>query len=187
MRRGPKDPVVEGPLDLSILPDSGGERVIAFVNEFLRVPKGEGARKPFALRPWQEDIVYELFDEPRPRTALLSIPRGNGKSTLAAAVGLYGLFADGVEGAQVLCVASDERQARIIFNAARRMVELSPLLAERCQVFQSKLYVPHTDSTLYTMPAEPGALQGFDPSMALIDELHVVTEDVCGAVQSAAG
>jgi phage terminase large subunit-like protein len=187
MRRGPKDPVVEGPLDLSELPASGGERVIAFVREFLRVPKGEGARKSFELRPWQEDIVYELFDDPRPRTALLSIPRGNGKSTLAAAVGLYGLFADEVEGAQVLCVASDERQAKIIYNAARRMIELSPRLAERCQVFQNKIYVPSTDSTLYTMPAEPGALQGFDPSMALVDELHVVTEDVWGAVQSAAG
>jgi phage terminase large subunit-like protein len=43
------------------------------------------------------------------------MPRGNGKSTLAAALGLYGLFADQVEGAQVLCVASDERQARIVF------------------------------------------------------------------------
>ena len=36
----------------------------------------------------------------------MSIPRGNGKSTLAAALGLYGLFADGVEGAQVLSVAT---------------------------------------------------------------------------------
>jgi hypothetical protein len=35
-------------------------------------------------------------------------------------MGLYGLLADGVEGTQVLVVASDERQARIIFNTARR-------------------------------------------------------------------
>jgi phage terminase large subunit-like protein len=40
-----------------------------------------------------------------------------------------------VEGAQVSVVASDERQARIIFNAARRMVELDKALAERVHVY----------------------------------------------------
>jgi phage terminase large subunit-like protein len=123
------------------------------------------------LRPWQQDIVCGLFDAPRPRQGLVSIPRGNGKSTLAAALGLYGLFADGVEGAQVLCVASDERQARIVFNAARRMVELEPRLDDRCQIFQNKIYVPHTDSSLFTLPAEQAALQGYDPSLAVVDEL----------------
>ena len=62
------------------------------------------------LRPWQREIVHELFDDPRPRHGLVAIPRGNGKSTLAAALALYGLLADGVEGAQVLCVASDQRK-----------------------------------------------------------------------------
>jgi phage terminase large subunit-like protein len=44
------------------------------------------------------------------------MPRGNGKSALAAALGLYGLLGDGVEGASVVVVAADERQARIVFN-----------------------------------------------------------------------
>jgi phage terminase large subunit-like protein len=138
MRAGPKAEVTAPPLDLSALPPSGGARVVAFCETFLHVPKGIGARQPLRLRPWQVEIVCGLFDAPRPRQGLVSIPRGNGKSTLAAALGLYGLFADGVEGAQVLCVASDERQARIVFNAARRMIELEPLLDERCQVFQSR-------------------------------------------------
>jgi phage terminase large subunit-like protein len=139
------------------------------------------------LRPWQQDIVCGLFDAPRPRQGLVSIPRGNGKSTLAAALGLYGLFADGVEGAQVLCVASDERQARIVFNAARRMVELEPRLDDRCQIFQNKIYVPHTDSSLFTLPAEQAALQGYDPSLAVVDELGVVTHAVWESVSLAAG
>jgi phage terminase large subunit-like protein len=82
-----------------------------------------------------------------------------------------------VEGAQVICVASDERQARIILNTARRMVELDPALDDRVQVFKDHLLEPHTDSTLFALPADPGALQGWDPSLAIVDELHVVTDD----------
>lgn len=187
MKAGPKAEVTAPPLDLSDLPAGGGERVIAFVESYLHVPKGEGARKLIRLRDWQREIVHGLFDDPRPRQGLVSIPRGNGKSTLAAALGLYGLFADEEEGAQVLCVASDERQARIVFNAARRMVELEPLLEERTQVFQNRIYCPHADSSLYPLPAEMAALQGYDPSLAIVDELHVVTRDVWESVSLAAG
>jgi phage terminase large subunit-like protein len=95
----------------------------------VTVPKGTGARHRLKLRPWQRQIIHGVLDEPRPRQALVSIPAGNGKSTLAAALGLYGLLADRVEGAQVLVIASDERQARIILNTARRMVELDPALS----------------------------------------------------------
>jgi hypothetical protein len=69
-----------------------------------------------------------------------------------------------VEGAQVLCVASDERQARIVLSTAWRMVELDDDLAARVQVFKDRLYVLHTDSTLAALPAEPAALQGWDPA-----------------------
>jgi phage terminase large subunit-like protein len=67
------------------------------------------------------------------------------------------------------------------------MVELEPRLAEQTQVFQSRLYVPHTDSTLVVLPAEPGALQGWHPSLAIVDEFHVVNRQVWDAVSLAAG
>jgi phage terminase large subunit-like protein len=107
---------------------------------------------------------------------MVSMPRGNGKTGLASVLALYGLFADEVEGAQVLTVASDERRARHVFNACRRIIELDERLAERVQVFQDRIYVPHTDSTLAPLPAEPAALQGRDPTLAVVDELHVVGE-----------
>jgi phage terminase large subunit-like protein len=151
------------------------------------VPKGTGARKRLKLRPWQRDIVRGVLDEPRPRQGLVSIPAGNGKSTLAAAMGLYGLLADGVEGAQVLVVASDERQARIIFNTARRMVELDRDLEARVHIYADRLHEPRTDSTFMALPADPGSLQGWDPSMALVDELHVVTDDTFEAMAARAG
>ncbi len=189
MKGGPKKAVTAPPLDLSALPGPGWERVDAFAREYLRVPKGTDAREPFRLRDWQLDLVRDLYPTAgtRPRQGLLSMPRGNGKTGLAAVLGAYGLFADEVEGAQVLIVASDERQAGHVFRAVRRMVELEPRLAEQVQVYQDRLYVPHTDSELRTLPAEPGALQGWDPTLMVVDELHVVTEAVWEAVTSAAG
>lgn len=189
-KMGPKAAVADHGLDLSMLPEKHDyRRVDAFCREFVKVPKGTGAGEPFRLRRWQRDIAKSMFPPTgkRPRQGLLSLPRGNGKSGLASALALYGLFADGVEGAQVLVVASDERQARIVFNGARRMIELEPRLAEQCQVFTDRIYVPRTDSTLSPLPAEPAALQGWDPSMTIVDELHVVTEPVWDAMALAAG
>ncbi|MDR1513173.1 MAG: terminase large subunit [Propionibacteriaceae bacterium] len=189
MKAGPKAQITAAPLDLGFLGPVGWRRVDGFAREFLRVPKGVGARDPFRLRKWQLDVVRKLYPMrgQRPRQALLSIPRGNGKTALAAVLGAYGLFADETEGGNVLIVASDERQAGHVFRAVRRMVELSPRLLEQTQIFADRLYVPHTDSELRTLPAEPGALQGWDPSLMVVDELHVVTEPVWEAVTSAAG
>ena len=68
------------------------------------------------------------------------LPRGQGKSSLVAAWGLYELMLGG-EGATVCVVAVDERQAGIVFGIARRMVELDDQLAARCQVFKERLVI----------------------------------------------
>lgn len=190
LRAGPKAAVDPRKLNLDGLPAKRDYRRIgAFAQQFLRVPKGTGALEPMKLRKWQLDIAREMYPATgrRPRQGLVSMPRGNGKSTLAAVFALYGLFADEVEGAQVLIVASDERQARIVFNAAKRMIELAPALKSQVQVFQDRIYVPHTASELRPLPAEPNALQGYDPTLMIVDELHVVTERVWEAVSLAAG
>jgi phage terminase large subunit-like protein len=187
VKRGPKGDFKGRPLDLAGLPKSGAERVIGFVEKFVFTPKGVGAKKRMVLRPWQRELIRSVFDDPRPRQALWSLPRANGKSTLAAAIGLYGLFADREEGASVLVVASDERQASLIFHIARRMVELNPKLSDACQIYQDRIHVPATDSTFRPLPAESSALHGYDPSLLLVDELHVVTERVWEACTLAAG
>lgn len=187
---GPKRAVTAGELDLSMLPVKRDyRRIVAFAHEFLKVPKGTGALQPFKLRKFQRDICKEMYPPTgkRPRQGLISMPRGNGKSGLAAVLALYALFADGEQGASVLIVASDERQARIVFNAARRMIELDERLKERALLYQDKIYFPETDSELRPLPAEPNALQGYDPTLMIVDELHVVTETVWESVSLAAG
>lgn len=190
-KMGPKATASLEPLDLSMLPEKRDyRRIAAFAETYVKVPKGTGAGQPFKLRRWQKNDIAKRFYPPtgkRPRQGLVSLSRGNGKSGIAAVFALYGLFADGIESAQVLLVASDERQARIVFNACKRMIELEPELSSRCTVYGDRIHVPATDSVLMPLPAEPAALQGWDPTLVVVDELHVVTEPVWEAMALASG
>lgn len=185
MAAGPKRAVTAEPLDFRGWPKDRAKRRERFIRDFLVIPRGHGAGNPVKLRDFQQEIIRGAF-APGIRTALVSLPRGNGKTAFAAMVGLAELFV-GPPSAEVLVVASDQRQANITFKLAKRMVELNPVLAERVQVYQDRLYVPENDATLTPLPAEYGALQGFDPSLLIVDELHVVTEAVWEAATTAAG
>ena len=146
------------PLDFTGWPDDRAARRERFVREYLITPKGAGAGRPFDLRRFQQEIVRGAF-APRIRTALVSLPRANGKSALAAALAVAELFV-GAASAEVLVVASDQRQANIVLRMARRMIELSPELLERTHIYADKLFVPENDALLLPLPAEPGALHG---------------------------
>ena len=185
MKAGPKSAPTGKPLHLQSLPKSGSARVVAFIERYCRVPKGSAAVKAgsrIKLLPWQLDVIGGLFDDPRPRQALISISRKNGKSVLAACIALYALLGDGEEGAEVLIVSSDERTAMVTFRLARRMVELEPRLAGILQVFQDKIYHPASDSILEVLAGDASRAQGRNPSLAIVDEVHVSSPDMWDAM-----
>ncbi len=186
MKAGPK-----GKVDASPLPfrprSAGSKRFAAFCEKFVKVPKGTGALKTLRLRGWQLELIGSVEDaEVTPRTAGWMLPRGQGKSTLVAAYGLYRFFTDG-EGAVVAVVAVDERQAGIVFGIARRMVELDEELSSRVQVFKEKLYNPTTDSYFHCLPASPASLEGLDYTLAILDEAGVANRDAYEVLTLAQG
>lgn len=185
MKLGPKSPVTAAPLDFTGWPKARGPRAVRFIETYCVVPRGHGVGEPVRLRPFQKDIVKGAL-APAIRQALVSIPRANGKTALAAMLALAELFAGPMSG-EVLVVASDERQARIALRLAMRMIELSADLSERSQVFRDSILVPHTGATMTALPADPAALHGHDPSLLLLDELHVVPRAVWEACTSVAG
>jgi phage terminase large subunit-like protein len=185
MRAGPKGTVTADPLDSSSYSTGRAKRRGRFSADYLVTPRRQRAAKPFKLRPFQREIIRAAF-APGIRSAWVSIPRATGMTMLAAALGPAELFV-GASSAEVLVVASDQRQASIMLRYARPMVELNPVLAQRVQVYTDRLYLPKNDATLLPLPDEPGALRGHDPSLQIVDELYVVTEEVREAVTSMAG
>jgi phage terminase large subunit-like protein len=105
---------------------TAGQRAVAIINQLTHT-KGPFAGQPFNLRPWQVRILLRLFKTRKDglrqyRTALLMLPRKNGKSELAAALAIYFLIFDHEIGAEVYSAAADRDQAALVFNVAAQMI-----------------------------------------------------------------
>lgn len=114
-----------------------GDTVIDFLETFLTLG-GSFYGEPFELLDFQKDIIRDIYktDENGKRlhkTYLLGLPRKNAKTTLAAALGVYHLIADGADKSpSAIAAAGDRQQARLVFDEVRRMITMSPDLAEVC-------------------------------------------------------
>lgn len=163
---------------------------------FLRHSKGEWAGCTFQLEPWQQFIVGSIFGWKRAdgtrrfRTAYVEVPRKNGKSTLAAGVGLYLFVADGEYGAEVYSAATKRDQAKIVWDEAANMVRRSPALATRIRVFSGKanMHIPETRSKFEPLGADADTLDGLNVHAAIVDELHAhKTRAVWDVLETATG
>jgi phage terminase large subunit-like protein len=187
MKAGPKSAPDPSPLPFRSRA-VGGERIAAFAKQFIAVPTGKSALRPLVLRPWQIALVDSIMPTSAlpPRLAGWMLPRGQGKSTLCAVLGLFDLML-GEEGARIVCAACDERQAALVFGAAVRMVEVNPDLESRVQVFQDRLEVPARGASFQVLPAVARRLEGLNPSLAIVDEAGRVDREMYEVISLASG
>jgi phage terminase large subunit-like protein len=172
-----------------------GDEAIEFIETFCVHIKGEWAGTPLSLEPWQQFIVFNLFgwkrksdDCRRFRTAYIEVPRKNGKSSLAAAIGLYMLVLDGEEGAEIYSAATKRDQAKIIFDAAKAMVQKSPSLKKKIGTFTNNLHITSTASKFEPLAADSQTMDGLNIHCALVDEVHAhKTSDVWDVLETATG
>ena len=149
---------------------TGAESLKWFAEAYLTVSRGKGAGGTMRLRPWQVDMAATLYD-PDTSLAVWVLPRGQGKSGIAAAIALHALFAPGRLGGRIAIVAQDERSARRLLHTAVRMVELNPALASRATTYRDRIVVPGTDAELVALPAEAHRVEGSDLDLAILDEV----------------
>lgn len=158
---------------------SKGDRTVTFIENLCHT-KGKWAGKRFWLLPWQEKLIRDVFSTVKVdgtrqfRTVFVEIPKKNGKSELAAAVALYMLYADNEPSAEVYGAASDRQQASIVFDVAKKMVELSPALMRRSKIKAAqKRLVNYSNAGFYqVLSADVGNKHGLNISCVVIDELH---------------
>lgn len=182
MRRGPKGPVWTAPLEFSCT-GLASDRFRQFAFQYLRLKDDQ----PLQLRDWQVDLVATVWDSnPRPRQAAWAMPRGQAKSTLAAAMAVYVLFTGGNE-VSVDVVAVDERQAGIVFGIAAKFVTRHPDLSSRIQVYKDRLVYPATESEMCCLPGTAAALEGRNPDLCICDEGGRIDPEVYEVCALAAG
>lgn len=149
--------------------------------QLLPHTKGEWAfkRQLITLEPWQLFGLACTFGWVRKkggyrrfRESYWEVPRKNGKSVIAAGVGISMFTADNEFGAEVYSGATTEKQAWEVFRPARLMVSRTPMLVEAAgiEVNASNLNIPSNGSRFEPLIGNPG--DGASPSCAIIDEYH---------------
>jgi phage terminase large subunit-like protein len=113
-----------------------GERVVAFIETYCLAPEGDKIGQPMVLEQFQRKFVLEIYDNPYvTHSAYLSIARKNGKTALIAAILLAHLVGpEAVQNSQIVSGAQSKEQAAVIFELARKMVDMSEKLAPLVRV-----------------------------------------------------
>lgn len=173
--------------------EPAAERAVQFFS-FLKHSKGEWAGQPLHLELWQQFVVAMLFGWKRAdgtrrfRTSYLEVARKNGKSTLAAGIGLLLMVADGEPGAEVYTAATKRDQARITHSEATRMVKASPFLRRKIKVFKDNLNIEGTASKFEPLGRDSDSMDGLNVHGAIVDEVHAhKTRDVWDVLETATG
>lgn len=175
-----------------------GQFVCDFIERFPTTDTG----RPFALYDWQREAIMEFYStlevdddtgEQYRRYQYLyeELPKKNGKSELAAPLGLYHLFGDGELNAEVYICAADKDNASIVYNAAVYMIQTAPWTAAMLERGTLKLVESRREilyrrqrktpsggmewqiiGRLKVLSAEAYSKHGYKPSCVIFDELH---------------
>lgn len=123
-------------------------------------------------------------------TALKAIARKNAKSTVAAAIGLYCQTCEGENGPQVISGATTGKQARIVFDIAKKMAERTSDLREAflLEPFANAIASYANGGTFKPINSKASTQDGLNPSCSILDEIHAhKTHDLLNVIKSAAG
>jgi phage terminase large subunit-like protein len=154
------------------------DKACEFFPLYLRLTTGRWTNRKFLLEVWQAAIVRMLFGWKRAdgtrlyRRTIIWMARKNGKSELAAGILLLALLFDGELGGECYCIAANEKQARIVFNRAKRMVQLSPILPDHIDMLKTSLYCSTLGAVVRPLTGKAEGKHGLSCSILVGDEMH---------------
>jgi phage terminase large subunit-like protein len=167
-----------------------GDKLIELVKVAWKSPELPDG---LTLDDWQEWLIRHLLErypeghpnagQLRYRQAVVSMGRQNGKSLLAAILGVYGMLMHQKSGASVISLASSIDQARIIYNRVLFVIQSNTFLSKRFKKASESRGIVTADGTgrYDVKPAKEGALQGIPISLCLFDELHLAKKGMWSA------
>lgn len=152
--------------------------------------KGRHSGSPFTLEPWQAWIVasiygfYNLSDGSRlTQTVYIEVARKNGKTALAAGIGLNALFNDGEDGAEVYFAANSKDQVKIsAWPLCSNFAKTFDPKEKYLKVFRDTINFDKKLSWLKVLAADSTKLDGPNPSTFILDEYHAAKTNSLKAV-----
>lgn len=146
--------------------------------EYLRHSVDQFAGSPLVLEGWQRDFFEEALaaDEqgtPHWSNVALVVSRKNGKTAMLAALALYRLLEDDGQP-EILLAAASDKQAGRLFDAVVSYLRRAPELDGRVhrREYIGEIVNVDTGGKIIRLPSSGETLDGFNPSLAICDELH---------------
>lgn len=147
----------------------------------------------YNFQKWLIRHALETYPEGHPkagmlrfRQVLILISRQNGKTEIGAGLGIYGLRRE--PGDQVIGVASNADQARVLYKRTMEAIERTPALKKRFKKLTDTRGIRSIEGSSYEIKASKGeSLQGVPIEMGFIDEVHIVKDDLHQAMLSGLG
>jgi phage terminase large subunit-like protein len=165
-----------------------GEKVIAFIERYCRVPEGDLINKPIRLMDWQQRFILDVYDNPEGTArAYLSIARKNGKSALIAGMVLAHIVGPETrQNSQIICGARSRDQAALVFKLAEKMIRFSPELSKITRIVPSGKQILGLPMNVEfrAISAEAGTAHGLSPVVAILDEVGQVKGPMDGFVEA---
>lgn len=164
------------------------------------ITEGKHAGEPFIIESWVLFVVWNLFGWYRARhprwvikkdgttedtsgtrkyrTAYLSVARKNIKTSLGSRLLLALAFTEADYGAAVYSVAMKRDQAKIPFNEAKQIIEMSEIIREYggLEVLSQNINQQSTMSKFEPLSSEAKSMDGLRIKGALLDEVHAWTK-----------
>lgn len=169
-----------------------GQRAVDFIRS-LRHPLSTLPGNAFPLDPWAERIIRQIYGPRHPdgsrvvKTAVLLVPRGNRKTTLTGAITLlHGKGPERRQGAQLVSVAVDMKQAKGVFKEVAGMIDgdyafaanignsaktIDTARGAKIRDYRSKIVFPG-GIEYEALASDAGTAQGRTPSLIIADEIH---------------
>lgn len=124
----------------------------------------------FVLQPWQRAVLADILGGTRETLVLLA--KGNGKTTMFAALALYHLIT--TPDAACYIAASSRDQATLMYDHARGFVRRSVPLQDRVIVRNGtrEIRSRRDGGFIKVLASDVDHADGVGPTLALVDEIH---------------
>ncbi|MFD2628735.1 terminase large subunit [Oceanobacillus kapialis] len=168
--------------------------MLFFTETFIKHAKGKWAGQPLILEPWQRFFFANVYGWQKYnadgkavrviRTTYLQVPKKNGKTIMGGSPVIYGMYGEGVKGAECYISANTFDQAQNAAGPLALTIENSPDLRPGTRIYRGKedtvrsvKYIFVEDGFKYANTAivltrDNAGNEGKNPYINYFDEVH---------------